>query len=112
MTDFLNSTILPGENIPKHEHRRMLVVLLIVIIVAVIIGLGIWFKVFEYVVFVDNTKNTDVEVDLVLQDLQNSVVDLSLQEKIDSVRDLERSVIQLTDKQKEDRLADLTKSAK
>ncbi len=107
MADFLQSTILPGDNIPKHEHRRMLVVLVIILIVAIVAVLGyLWKASRDSAVPVINSdnkiNNTSIEPDVV--ELQKSIINISEQEKIDSARDLKRSIVPLTDKQKMDLL--------
>ncbi len=107
MADFLQSSILPGEAIPRHEHRRMLVVLIVIVIVAVLVVLGyLWKSSNDSIKSVPNSSNTNtaVSADPDLERLKKGVVNISEQEKIDSARDLKAQIIPLTDKQKADLL--------
>lgn len=107
MADFLQSTILPGDNIPKHEHRRMLVVLVIILIVAIVAVLGYLWKASSdsaFPVINSNNKINNTSIDPDVVELQKSIINIPEQEKIDSARDLKRSIVPLTDKQKMDLL--------
>ena len=37
MENFLDSSILPGDSVPKHVHRKLFVILIIIVLVAVAI---------------------------------------------------------------------------
>lgn len=106
MADFLQSTILPGDNIPKHEHRRMLVVLVTILIVAIVAVLGYLWKASSDsdIPVVNNNKNNSTSIDPDVVELQKSIISIPEQEKIDSARDLKRSIVPLTEKQKMDLL--------
>lgn len=42
--DFLKTQLLPGEPIPHHEHRKLVIVLVIVLVVAIALGIDIWWN--------------------------------------------------------------------
>lgn len=42
--DFLKTQVFPGEAIPHHEYRKLIVVLVIVLIVAIVVGVGLWWN--------------------------------------------------------------------
>ncbi len=42
--DFLKTQLLPGQPIPHHEHRKLIVVLIVVLVVAIIVGVGLWWN--------------------------------------------------------------------
>jgi len=111
MIDFLNSTILPGENIPKHEHRRMLVVLLIVMVASIIIGLFVWFKINKENMDVISNENTEniSKSDSLIDSLQKSIVNIPDQQRTDAIRDLDRSIVPILDKDRIDIIKGLQK---
>lgn len=41
MENFLDSSILPGDSLAKHEHRRMFVILIIIVVIAVAVLVGL-----------------------------------------------------------------------
>jgi hypothetical protein len=107
MADFLQSSVLPGEAIPNHEHRRMLIALTIIIILAVLGVLGyLWKSSTDSIKLVPNNDNTNtaLSTDPDLERLKKGIVNISEQEKIDSAMDLKAQIIPLTEKQKADLL--------
>jgi predicted CDP-diglyceride synthetase/phosphatidate cytidylyltransferase len=114
MADFLQSSVLPGENIPKHEHRRMLIVLLVIVLVAIVACLVYIFgskqSTMEIVPVVSTPNKTREQ--LIAEDLKKSVVQISEEEKMSIAEDLRNSVVKLTEKQKADIAAELMKSVK
>jgi hypothetical protein len=110
MADFLQSSILPGEAIPRHEHRRMLTVLIIIVIVAVLVVLGYLWKSSK-----DSAVDVPVSVNktqdqLIAEKLDNSVVNVTQQEAIDVSRKISGSEIKVTDKMIADMAAKLDAS--
>jgi len=111
MTNFLDSSILPGDNIPKHEHRKMVIILVIVLIVA--IAVLVWF------LSVAQTK-VDIPVAPVvsgqqdprakaLAELKKYEVPMTDQQKATAVKELSKYEVKLTDQQKADRVVELQK---
>jgi sensor c-di-GMP phosphodiesterase-like protein len=110
MADFLQSSILPGEAIPRHEHKRMLIVLTIVVIAAVVVVLGyLWKSSKDSVVEVPVSANK-TQAQLIAEKLDNSVVNFTQQEAIDMSRKISGSEIEVTDKMSADIAAKLDAS--
>ena len=42
--DFLKTQLLPGQPIPHHEHRKLVVILIIVLVAAIVVGIGLWWN--------------------------------------------------------------------
>ena len=40
--DFLKTPVFPGQPIPHHEHRKLIVILVIVLVAAIAVGVGLW----------------------------------------------------------------------
>lgn len=88
---------------PHHEHRRMLVVLIVVLAVAV--GVCFWFLWSNIREQDNNSVSLPVagneQIDPVVELLNNSVVEITEQEKTDAASNLTKSVVPVTEEQKE-----------
>lgn len=111
MANFLDSTILPGENIPKHEHKKMTIVLVVVLIVAVI--LLAWFMVYgglntkvdiPSTEIVSNQKDNSSQVIAELKSYDGPM--MTDKQKASAIKELSKYSAPLTDKQKAEMLAE------
>lgn len=107
MDDFLRSPVLPGSDTKKHEHRRMLLVLGLVLILAVIAFLVFIFSKGDLGQF-DFTHNKSSEKS-VIEQLKESTVKLTEQEKIDTSLDLLRSSKKISEEEKSAMIEQLRK---
>ena len=116
--DFLSSTIIPGNEVPNHEHRRLMATLLIVVIIAIIIGIGFWISsINKKPSVIDNTSATNLDdakrlaqQQIDVANLEASKVTLTPLQQADVVKQLSKSAVTLTEQQKID-TANLLKAA-
>ncbi len=113
MADFLQSPILPGQSLPRHEHKRMLWLLLVVVIVAVIICLAYVFGFSGQKSYLESEQepvvNAKTQEQMIAEDLAKSAIYLDEKTKSDIAASLNKSAIVLTEKQKADIAAQLAK---
>lgn len=113
MANFLNATILPGDNIPKHEHKKMFIVLSIVLVIALVFLA--WFVLYGSSKKIDipitdtvADQQQDYKVQMISQ-LKAYEVPMTDKQKTSAVKELSKYSVTLTDKQKADQLAELQK---
>ncbi len=107
MENFLDSSILPGDSVPKHVHRKLFVILIIIVLVAV----GILASLLYY------SKGNDAVVDSLnprsvdpsLNNLKQYQVSITDQEKASSLKDLSKYEVPISDNEKASSLNNLQK---
>ncbi len=106
MENFLDSSILPGDSVPKHVHRKLFVILIIIVLVAV----GILVSLLYYSKGNDATVVTPgVSVDPSINNLKQYQVNISAQEKAESLKDLSKYEVPISDNDKASALNNLQK---
>lgn len=115
MADFLQSPILPGQSLPRHEHKRMLWFLLVIIIVAVVAVFYLWGSADDDlgVVSVDKTvQSNSVVIDPEIQKLRDSVVQVPDEQNAKIIANLNKSVVPVSAKENARIIKTLTESVK
>jgi hypothetical protein len=110
MENFLDSSILPGDSVPKHVHRKLFVILIIIVLVAV----GILVSLLYYSKGNDATVVTpgvNTSIDPRIQELKKYEVKLTDQQKADAVSEVKKYEVTLTDKEKAARIAEILKDS-
>ncbi len=115
MPNFLESSFLPGEPIPKHEHKKLTVILVIVVVIALAILASLLYvskNPFKYV-------STDVNVlsnlapsptmDPVAAELRRNEVKVSEEQKTKIAEELLLNTEKVSEKEKADMLAEILK---
>lgn len=111
MNNFLDSTVLPGDNLPKHEHKKMTIVLFLVLIVA--LSILAWFMVYGGpktkvdIPFTDTANNQQDANAETLARLKTYEVPMTDAQKTSALKELSKYSVTLTDEQKAQKLAEL-----
>ena len=99
MANFLDSSVLPGDTVPKHHHRKLLVILSILVLIA----LGA----LAYMLYAN--KGADVSdtnykpkstVDPIVEQLRKDAVNLTDQQKLEASKLLQKSAKPLSNEEK------------
>ncbi len=113
MANFLDSTILPGDKIPKHEHKKMTIVLVVILVIA--LAVLAWFILYGPskkvdIPFTDSVANQQQDSKMQeINQLKAYEVPITDKQKTSAVKELSKYSVTLTDKQKADQLAELQK---
>ena len=110
MANYLEYTVLPGNEIEHHEHRRLLVVLAVLVIVAIVFVLALLYKAGQQEAQPITATSTVTLADQIAAELRRSVVEVSQQQKTAIARELSKAVVKVTDKQKADIANELANS--
>lgn len=95
MENFLDSSILPGDALPKHAHKKLFVILIIIVVVAIaILASLLWYS-----------KNGDLVIpaitgqrgaDPAVQDLKKYEVTISDKQALQDSKDLKKYEVRTT----------------
>lgn len=99
MANFLDSSVLPGDTIPKHHHRKLLVILSILVLLA----LGA----LAYMLYGPGFKKQDISnykpqntTDPIVEKLRKDAVQMTDAQKLQSAKLLQNSAQPLTNEEK------------
>lgn len=110
MENFLDSSILPGDSVPKHVHRKLFVILIIIVLVAVAILISLlYFGKGNDVTVV--APSASISIDPRIQELKKDEIKLTDQQKAQAVSELKKYEVTLTDKEKAARIAEILKDS-
>lgn len=108
MANFLDSSVLPGDSVPKHEHRKLFIILIVAVLIAVAILVSL------LVYSQDSIKDTvltnpTASIDPRIEELKKYEVKLTDQQKIESVNELKQYQVTLTEQEKAAKILELQK---
>ena len=112
MANFLSSTVLPGDPIPKHEHKRMGILLVVVVIVAIVV--------LVWLVIINNKKenapvgNTvaNPNIDPRIAEILNYKSNITEQQKKDYIKEIARTPSNISEKERQARIAEILEYSK